>query len=362
MKKNDLFIKTKTPSFYSTKIVQFIQNESKRLGIDAISIGSVKKMEQLQDQYYFSNKYPKPTNYFPECKTIISAALSYNYEWNMVPGKTIGYIARYTTANFYRILSSKLKKLGTAIREKMAFNSSNKDFFRVFVNSEINDKFAAYVSGLGYYSKNSLISIKNQGPKFVLGELLLSIKIESFGTISKNCGDCYQCITACPTGALQENGIIKKDICIHHLSSELNWPVFIKGKKFLEFWGTRFFGCTDCIDVCPNNKNNRKTSLTSDKFIGFISTVFDFKNILNLKKEDYKSYFKQNQISAKWIPHIVLVRNSIASLYNLGKISLIKEYFKKIDNFNWNNKEKEYLKNFSLFLLKKVNDIVKKDV
>ena len=131
MKKSDLFIKAKTPSFYSSKIVQFIQNESKRLGIDAISIGSVKKMEQLQDQYYFNNKYPKPTNYFPECETIISAALSYNYEWNMVPGKTIGYIARYTTANFYRILSSKLKKLGTAIREKIAFNSSNKDFFRV---------------------------------------------------------------------------------------------------------------------------------------------------------------------------------------------------------------------------------------
>ncbi len=65
----------------------------------------------------------------------------------------------------------------------------------------------------------------------------------------------------------------------------------------------------------------------------------------------YKAFFKNNQISAGWIPTVTLARNMMASLYNLRRIDMIEEYIKKIDNYGWDESEKEYLKNFYFFLL-----------
>ena len=335
----------------SSKIINFINDKSKELGIDIIGFGSIETFKKYVNKFFKDNKYFKPEELFPECKTVISTGLSYNYDWNNISNESIGYIARYTTANFYKILSSKLQKLGKAIKEYLGYNKSNKDFFRVFVNSKINDKLSAYISGLGYYAKNSLIIIKDKGCKYVLGELLLSIKLPSNKENDTNCNECKFCINACPTGALTGDGSLKKDLCIQHLSSQLNWPEFINKKSFLKIWGVRFFGCTYCIDICPYNKNNFKIYNKDQELIGFVGTSFDIMNVLKFSKGDYKEFFRNNQISAGWIPVSALARNCLAALYNLSREDLIEEYLEKIDTYNWDESEKDFLKKFCFFLL-----------
>jgi epoxyqueuosine reductase len=348
--------KQKQPYSHNTsdysKIIDFIYNKSKEIGIDEISIGSIEKYEELHSKLYKNSKCFALKEFFPECQTIISAGFSYNYDWNNISRESIGYIARYTSANFYKILSKKLNELGKAIKEDLNFDIPDKNFYRVFVNSKINDKLSAYVSGLGYYSKNSLIFIKEKGCRYVLGELLLSVKIPSNEILTSNCGKCDFCVKACPTGALKENGILKKDLCIQHLSGKLDWPDVVNGKSFIKLFGARFFGCTNCIDVCPYNKDSFKIFNKDQELIGFIGTSFDVMNVLKFSKEDYKSFFKNNQLSANWIPEAALARNCLASLYNLGRFDIIEQYLNKIDNYNWEIFEKDFLKNFCFFLLK----------
>ena len=301
-------------------------------------------MFERLDYKYYGGLFIQPRKIFPGCKSIISAALSYNFEWNNFDSKSAGYIARYTTANFYRILSKKLKKLGVVIKNKIAPSVSNKDFFRVFVNSKINDKLAAYVCGLGYYSKNSLIDVSGIGTKVVLGELLLAEELPASKPRVISCGDCNICVEYCPTGALSNDGRVNKEICIQHLSSELEWPDKINGKNFLDYWGVRFFGCTDCIDSCPENNYVKK--INNDKLSGFIGTSFNPEKIILFNKNDYKNYFRSNQLGASWIPEAALARNALASLYNLQKKSIIKSYLENISIYGWDEEERKYLTDF----------------
>lgn len=320
-----------------------IIDKSGELGIDEIKFTSPDEIGKSDIK-----EADKIKVLFPECKTVISACLSYNLEWNKADSKTEGYIARYTSANFYKILSGKLKILANEIKNKYSPDSAGRDYFRVFVNSKINDKLSAAVSGLGAYSKNSCISINGKGQRFVLGEILLKENLE----ISKeksvpalHCNSCSKCIDICPTGALEDVGL-NKELCIQHLSSELTWPEEIGGKKFIKLWGTRFFGCTDCLDICPMNDLYTKNGIGEDVMTGFIGTSFDTENILKFTKRDYKNYFRNNQLSSSWIPEAALARNALASLFNLKKLGLIEDYFSSLKNLGWNDEEIMFLKKF----------------
>src|SRR4030042_3255470 len=98
-----------------SKLIGFIKEKSIELDIDNIGIGSIERFNEFNNKYFKYSKYPVPKDLFPECKTIISACFSYNFKWNKYSNNTLGYIAKYTTANYYKILSDKLKKLGKAI-------------------------------------------------------------------------------------------------------------------------------------------------------------------------------------------------------------------------------------------------------
>jgi epoxyqueuosine reductase len=335
----------------NSKIVNFIKNKSLELGIDIIGFGSIDEFEKLNKKFYKNSKYSNPKDIFLKSKTIISAGLSYNYDWNNISNESIGYIAKYTSANFYKILSKKLKELGKSIKKYLDYNIPDKDFFRVYVNSKINDKLSAYICGLGYFAKNTLIFVKDKGCKYILGELLLPFEFIPSEKLNSNCGKCNLCIDACPTKALTDNGRLKRKLCIQHLSSEYDWPEKINNKSFIKIWGVRFFGCTNCIDICPFNKSSHKIDYKEEELIGFIGTTFDVMNVLKFNKNDYKTFFKRNQLSANWIPTATLARNCLASLYNLDRKEIIEEYIKKLDNYDWNDLEKKFLKKFCFFLL-----------
>jgi len=324
---------------------------SKKLGIDHINFTNIDETDQFAEKKYGKSSSIK--NFFLECKTIISAALSYNTIWNNEPAQKTGYTAHYTTANFYKMLSIRLKKLGKEIKNILGYTGKNELFFRVFVNSKINDKLCAYSSGLGSISKNTLISVNDSGQKFILGELLLSVNLGYTGTIIKNnpCINCDRCIKACPTGALKEYSL-DKNKCLQHLSSSYLIPERINNKNFINLWKKRFFGCTDCLDVCLMNKNQKNKTYREEILPGFIGTLIDPEKILSFKKNDYKTYFKNNQLSASWIPTVVLTRNTLMLLFNLEKTEIIEKYYSTLNNYHWNEDEKEYLENFKKIFLK----------
>src|SRR4030043_913363 len=90
------------------KIINFIKEKSVELDIDNFGIGSIERFNEFHNKYFMNSKYSIPGDIFPECRTIISACFSYNFKWNKYSNEALGYIAKYTTANYYKILSGKL--------------------------------------------------------------------------------------------------------------------------------------------------------------------------------------------------------------------------------------------------------------
>jgi len=316
---------------------------AKNLGIDKISFASIEDYIYYEKTFYTKSEFRNIKSLFPNAKTVVSALLSYNYKWN-TPADRAGYITEYTSANFYKILSKKLEKLAKEIKQLSRDNRPNSEFYRVFVNSKLNDKLAAYSGGLGYIARNSLVTNEAWGSKFVVGSILLDFDIPPDSVAEADlCGNCRACLNSCPTGALSDKKVLKER-CLQHISSSLNFNY-----DLIREWGTRFYGCGDCRNACPYNKDLQIKD-SDNELIGYVGNNFDLNNLFAFKKWDYKSYFKNNQIGANWIDEVILARNCLAGLYNIDR-KLVEKYQKEINFYGWSKSEEDYLKNVCKILL-----------
>ena len=86
----------------------------------------------------------------------------------------------------------------------------------------------------------------------VLGAVLTDCSITNHipEPMPDQCGSCNRCITACPTGAIIEPGVIDARRC-------LAWLLQLDGdfpEEFRVALGDRIYGCDDCQDACPPNQ------------------------------------------------------------------------------------------------------------
>lgn len=330
------------------KLSREIEKQAGILGIDHIGICTVEEAERFVS--------PSPREYLPQVKTVIAAALSYNYSWNSLPADSPGYIARYTTANFYNILYKKLKSLARFIKEKSGTTLSNRELYKIFVNSRLDDKGAAYAAGLGSLLTNSLLAVKGEGPRFVLGELLLTIELPApepapaERTLHRACPACGKCCEHCPTGAIREEGRVEKSLCLQHLSSQLHWEPDHFCRVIAPHWGERFFGCTTCVDVCPLNRT-APLKEQEEELIGFIGTTFEAEELFTLRREDYNERFGKNQLSANWISPAALARNGLFMLYKQDKKERVSEYLTLMAELGWTKDELDELRFFCKYCL-----------
>ncbi|HOV13404.1 MAG TPA: 4Fe-4S double cluster binding domain-containing protein [Spirochaetota bacterium] len=325
-------------------MVDLVKTLAKDLGIDAV--GFYNLYDNRDSDFDTQVK-----SVFPSAKSIISFGYSYNFDWNQTDESCDGYIAKYTTANFYKILSKKLQFIAKRVKSEINCSIPNDKFFRIYVNSRINDKRAAFLSNLGYFSNNSLIFVNETGIKTILGSIIIDYEFYT----SKNkptkdfCSNCNLCVESCPTKAIGFDRSINKNHCIQHLSSQMILPDTINNKKIFDIWKNRFFGCSTCVDACPYFSKNIKTY--SEELVGFIGLTFDCENVLTMRKEDYKIRFANNQLSASWIPSVTLARNGLINLFFNQKYNLMKEFYSNINYYNWNEFEKEFLISFIKNLL-----------
>ncbi len=70
------------------------------------------------------------------------------------------------------------------------------------------------------------------------------------------CGSCTLCIDACPTGALDEPGVLDSTKCLSYWTQAAA-PI---PEEYREPLGAQVYGCDICQDVCPWNRGNREAS------------------------------------------------------------------------------------------------------
>lgn len=181
-----------------------------------------------------------PETLLPGARTVVSAAHCYYLpEPPLEPGE--GRLARYTWYDGYAVLRERLDELGRRLGAE----------YRVLVDANQHvDREGAVRSGVGFYGKNTMLITRRHGSWVVLGTLITTAEIEPTPPLELDCGSCTLCIEACPTGALDEPGVVDATKCLSYWTQA---PAPIPEGYRAEL-GAQVYGCDICQDVCPWNR------------------------------------------------------------------------------------------------------------
>jgi epoxyqueuosine reductase len=177
-------------------------------------------------------------------RMVVSAAYCYYApEPPMQPGE--GRLPRYAWSDGYALLRERLDELGRRLG----------GHYRVLVDANQHvDREAAARAGVGFYGKNTLLITRKHGSWVVLGTLLTTAAVEQTPSLDAGCGTCTLCIDACPTGALDEPGVLDANKCLSYWTQA---PHAIPPDHRAHL-GAQVYGCDICQDVCPWNRGVEK--------------------------------------------------------------------------------------------------------
>jgi epoxyqueuosine reductase len=176
------------------------------------------------------------------------------------PGPGEGRLPRYTWRDGYAELREKLDALGRRLGGA----------YRVLVDANQHvDREAAARSGVGFYGKNTLLITRRHGSWVVLGTLVTDVELEPTPRLELDCGSCRLCIDACPTGALDEPGVLDSTRCLSYWT-QAPGPI---PEEYRAPLGTQVYGCDICQDVCPWNRGVEKRRSTEPLPAGAEPTV-----------------------------------------------------------------------------------------
>lgn len=185
-----------------------------------------------------------PERLLDGARTVISAARCY-YAPGPRPGPGEARLARYTWRDEYAELHRALDELGRALGGA----------YRVLVDDNDHvDREAAVRSGVAFYGKNTMAITRRHGSWVVLGTLVTTVEVEPTAPLDLDCGSCTLCIDACPTGALDEPGVLDANRCLSYWTQA---PQSIPPAHRPEL-GDMAYGCDICQEVCPWNRGIEK--------------------------------------------------------------------------------------------------------
>lgn len=121
-------------------------------------------------------------------------------------------------------------------------------------------KEAAVRAGLGRIGRNSLLITPEFGTRVVI--ILMATDIACDPVEKESCGEemgclgCGRCAAACPSGAMDEQGLTHPERCLRNFMMEGNVTPEPLRKKM----GMRLLGCDICQRVCPMQPEPVQTS------------------------------------------------------------------------------------------------------
>lgn len=184
----------------------------------------------------------KATALCPNPRTVLVAAFPY------YAGDRPGNLSLYARGrDYHQVVTEKLNTICDILREKY----ENRVFLPAADNSPLPERQAAWRCGIGLRGKNGLVILPPHGSYVFLGTILTDAALDlPPRTPSADCVGCGKCLTACPGGALREDGV-NLSRCLSELTQK-------KGELTGEEAGLvkahpLIWGCDTCQRVCPYN-------------------------------------------------------------------------------------------------------------
>jgi len=152
-----------------------------------------------------------------------------------------GRIARFATDDHYRTLRALLAVLAAEL-EGAGYRAAP-----LADDSRLVDRGAAVRAGVAWWGKSTMALAPKYGPWMLLGSVVTDAALRVSEPMVRDCGTCTACIPACPTGALDTEGVLDATRCISYWAQTPGMvPLAIR-----EAWGDRLYGCDDCLEACP---------------------------------------------------------------------------------------------------------------
>ncbi len=106
--------------------------------------------------------------------------------------------------------------------------------------AHLSHKKIGYLAGLGWIGRNNLLVSRKFGAQFRMATLLTDMPLKEDRPLSDNCGTCFDCIKACPVGAIKDR-----------VEDFDHKACFQKLKSFQKRNIVGQFICGVCVKACP---------------------------------------------------------------------------------------------------------------
>ena len=196
-----------------------------------------------------------PENLLPGVRSVIMLATDHATAADGVAdvggaGEGSGRVARYAWgADYHDLLRSRVNMLGAWLEARVPGCRTR----GVVDSAPLAEREFAWLAGLGWFGKNTMLIDPRAGSFFFLTALLTDLQLPADTPIEvDHCGTCTACLDACPTGAFVEPRVLDASRCISALSIEDHGPIAADLRPGMQDW---IFGCDICQEVCPWNRH-----------------------------------------------------------------------------------------------------------
>ncbi len=298
----------------------FIHNLAAQLGFAAVGFAPVGPSRTgahfkdwlergfADDMAYLARHAPlraDPRLLMPDARTVIVAAARYPLD------RAVTSFAGYCRGlDYHVVLRSRLQQLGQVLADELgdAFR------YRICVDSApLPEREWAVRAGLGWIGRQGCLVHPEYGCALLLAELLVNVELEPTPVLSNCCGVCRKCVEACPTGAVQSDGLVDARRCIACLTIEHSGEIL---QELRHLMGDAVFGCDRCVAACPYNRADDRAVLPEFRPCFVPPTPGD---CLVMDQERFRQVFGQSSVYRSGLAR--LRRNAAIAAQNVKNMN-----------------------------------------